>query len=85
MISLTEIFCHIDDFWKHFNAQINPYLLPNPNRKRNRPGKMSFSEIMTIVVRFQLSHYRTLKDFYLNCMLIQYRKEFPNYVIQLIC
>lgn len=80
MIPLTEIFCHIDDFCKHFNDQVNPYLLPNPSRKRSRPCKMSLSEIMTIVVMFQLSHYRTFKDFYLNCILVQYSNEFPNYV-----
>lgn len=80
MIPLTEIFCHIDDFCTYFDEQSQSYLLPNPNRKRNRLCTLSLSEIMTIVVMFQLSHYRTFKDFYLNCILIQYRKEFPNYV-----
>lgn len=61
---VTEIFCDIDDFCKQYLKQNSVYLLPNPNRKRDRESQMSMSEIMTIVVLFQMSHYRTFKDFY---------------------
>jgi len=31
-------------------------------------------------VMFDLSHYRTFKDFYLCCVCLRYRKEFPSLV-----
>ena len=80
MIPLTEIFCLIDDFFKHFDQAQNKYILPNPNRKRNKPCTICLSELMTIIVMFHLSHYRTFKDFYLCCLCQHYRKEFPRLV-----
>ena len=41
---------------------------------------MSVSEIMTIVILFHLSHYRTFKDFYNECLLMNMRKYFPKFV-----
>ena len=76
MIPLVEIFCFIDDFCKLFN-QSQTFILPNPDRKRARPCSLSLSEIMIILIVFQFSHYRTFKDFYLNCMP-SYKQEFPN-------
>jgi IS5 family transposase len=76
MIPLTEIFCFIDDFCKHFESEMRKISLPN--KKRNRPCRLSLSEIMTIIVIFQLSHYKTFKDFYLNCLSKTYAKDFPK-------
>ena len=61
---IEEIFCEIDDFCKEFYQDQTKYLLSNLNRKRNRYCRMSSSEIMTILILFHLSHYRTFKDFY---------------------
>lgn len=78
MIPLEEIYCLIDDFCKQFEQLNSTHILPNPNRKRNKPCALSMSEIMTIVVMFHLSHYRTFKDFYINCILFQYKNCFPK-------
>src|SRR6185437_8006089 len=80
MIPLTEIFCLIDDFCKHFDQTQRNYILPNPERKRKKPCTISLAELITIVVMFHLSHYRTFKDFYLCYLLQCYRKEFPQLV-----
>lgn len=80
MIPLTEIFCLIDDFCKYFDKEQRNYILPNPKRKRKKPCTMCLSEIITIVVMFHLSHYRTFKDFYLCCLCQHYRKTFPKLV-----
>lgn len=80
MIPLTEIFCLIDDFCKLFEQKQKNYILPNPDGKRNKPCSISLSELITIVVMFHLSHYRTFKDFYLCCLCQSYRKEFPKLV-----
>jgi hypothetical protein len=80
MIPLEEIFCVVDDFCKHFEQQNTKKMLPNQNRKRHRNCSLSISEIMTIVVIFHFSHYRTFKDFYYNSLQKQYIKYFPQLV-----
>ncbi|WP_423063541.1 hypothetical protein [Candidiatus Paracoxiella cheracis] len=66
---VTEIFCDMDDFCKDYLKGQSKYFLPNPDRKRDRAMQMSLSEIGTIIVLFQMSHYRTFKDFYCGCVL----------------
>jgi|AMWB02.1.fsa_nt_gi hypothetical protein len=61
---IEEIFCDLDDFCKEIERQGKTRFLSNPDRKRNRSGQMSPSEVMTIMILFHLSHYRTFKDFY---------------------
>lgn len=77
---IVEIFCDIDDFCKCFFKGQASRILPNPNRKRQRKCQMCISEIMTIVVLFHLSHYRTFKDFYHECVLFHLREYFPELV-----
>ena len=47
---------------------------------RNRPGRMSDSEIMTILVLFHTSRFRDLKSFYLGYICQHMRKEFPHVI-----
>ena len=75
---VTEIFCDIDDFCKDYLRNQSKYFLPNPDRIRHREMQMSLSEIGTIVVLFQMSHYRTFKDFYCGCVLQDMKHYFPN-------
>ena len=77
MVPLEEIFCFVDDFCKHFDNYLN--LLPHPNRKRKRMCSLSLSEIMTIMILFQFSHYRTFKDFY-KFLCVHHKKDFPSLV-----
>jgi hypothetical protein len=49
-------------------------------RKRNRRGQLSPSEIMTILVWFHRSNYRTFKHFYQEYVCEALRQEFPNLV-----
>jgi hypothetical protein len=80
MAPLLEIYCFIDDFCKQFEIFPQRNLLPNPHRQRFRACRLSLSEIMTIMILFHLSHYRTFKDFYLNCVCGSLKKEFPKLV-----
>lgn len=80
MVPLDEIFCFIDDFCKHFERAQKGNLLPNPDRKRHKTCQMHLSEIMTILVLFQMSHYRTFKDFFLNGLIPHYQQAFPKLV-----
>ena len=79
MVPITEIFYTVDEFCKTLTIK-NEQLLFDETKKRQRSFKMSLSEMMTILILFHFSHYRTFKDFYLDCVLKQYRREFPNYV-----
>lgn len=80
MVPLEEIYCLMDDFCKIFEEGQKSWCLPRPNHKRKRACALSLSEIMTILVLFHLSHYRTFKDFYLHCLLKTMRKDFPRAV-----
>ena len=80
MIPLEEIFCFIDDFCKGFEQYSKGYFLGNPARKRKRACHMSLSEIMTILILFQFSHFRTFKDFYYSCLIPYYKAAFPKLV-----
>lgn len=80
MIPLEEIFCVIDDFCKSFEKEQSKRLLPKPDRKRNKECRLSLSEIIMILIMFHFSHYRTFKDFYINCILLRHRNDFPKLV-----
>lgn len=77
---IVEIFCDIDDFCKLWFKESSLYLLPSENRKRQRSCRMSASEIMTIVILFHLSHYRTFKDYYRDCVQQDLHHYFPDLV-----
>jgi hypothetical protein len=63
---LEEIFCLVDDFCKHYEAEIKKISLPEPNGKarRNRKYTLDWSEVMTILVAYQTSCFKNFKRFY---------------------
>ncbi|MDY4217305.1 MAG: IS982 family transposase, partial [Prevotella sp.] len=70
---ITEIFCIIDEFNKNLNAELTKNLQLPPHdgkgkRYRNRKGRLSESEIMTILVCYHFGTYRNFKEYYLNCI-----------------
>ena len=77
---IVEIFCDVDDFYKNHIKQTANKKLPMPPGKRQRKTEISEGEMMTIMILFHLSHYRTFKDFYCDCILNQFRTEFPKAV-----
>ena len=64
MNDLTALFCHIDDFWKTFKPEWEKHLISSPNLKRGPKARLSVSEMITIVILFHQSNYRTFKHFY---------------------
>jgi hypothetical protein len=77
---IVEIFCDIDEFYKSHSKKTANKLLPLPQGKRQRKTELSESEMITIMILFHLSHYRTFKDYYLDCVLGQLSREFPKAV-----
>lgn len=80
MVPLLEIFCVIDDFCKYFEKELYKNALSDQtnHKSRNRSHLMSMSEMMTIVILFHLSHYKTFKDFYRHDICGHYTKDFPK-------
>lgn len=75
---LTEIYYHTDEFCKQFETDIQKKLLPN--RKRYRKGALSLSEIMTILIYFHHSGYKTFKLYYCKHVCVFLKKAFPSLV-----
>jgi Transposase DDE domain len=77
---IEEIFCEIDDFCNEILKEEEGKLLANPERQRKRESSLSKSELMTLMVLFHLSAYRTMKDFYNQCVIKSLRPYFPRFV-----
>lgn len=78
MHKLVDLFCHVDDFCKAFLPQWQQLQLESGERKRHRKGRMSESEIMTIIIAFHMSHQRDFKNFYLGIIHRYHKNEFPT-------
>ena len=77
--NLIEIFCILDEFCNFFAPQFKKHQIDIPGKRhRNRPGVMSDSEIMTILIMYHQSHYIDLKTFYLHEICEHHRSEFPH-------
>jgi len=77
-IDYDSLFCFVDDFYKGFEPWYKKSLLTCGTKKRNREGKMSLSEIITILIAFHQSGMACFKYFYLE-LIRNYRNLF-NYL-----
>ena len=75
----TELFCGVDDFCQWFEPRWQQRQIESGWRKRRRSCRLALSEIMTILIAFQGSSYRTFKHFYLM-LLWRHRADFPHLV-----
>ena len=79
-MSILELFCSVDDFMLQFAPQWHSELLAAGQKQRVRATQMHSSEMMTIVILFQQSHYRTFKAYYTEYVQRHLRSEFPTLV-----
>jgi hypothetical protein len=79
-LQLIAMFCDIDDFCKHFEPIYHQHLLQAGHRHRRRQPELALSEIMTILVYFHSSHYRTFKHYYTEYVAVHLRPYFPRLV-----
>lgn len=80
MIEIITMFSEIDDFCLEFEPEYNKRLLKAGEKERNKPSRLSVSEIMTIMVWFHQSGYRTFKDYYIKEVMKNLMREFPKLV-----
>ena len=80
MMSLLELFVSVDDFCQEFLPFWERKLIEDGSKKRCRPGQLSVSEIMTIMIYVHLSQYRNFKAYYTEHVCQHLRAEFPKLV-----
>nr|CAD5940554.1 Similar to tr/Q8YZ89/Q8YZ89 [Planktothrix pseudagardhii] len=62
-LDITAIFCDVDDFCQIFEPLLEQMLLPEVSGQTRQKTRMTLSEIMTILIGFHGSRYRTFKAF----------------------
>src|SRR5579859_4052636 len=78
-MSLLELFGDVDDFMLRFVPQWKASQLA-AGKQRERAGQLCPSEVMTILIHFHQSHYRTFKAYYTEHVQVHLTKEFPHLV-----
>lgn len=76
-MSILALYVSVDTFWQAFEPLWEREQLAS-GRSRKRATRLSPSEIMTILILFQQSGYRTFKGFYTHYVQTQLRAEFPQ-------
>lgn len=79
-MSLVETFCSVDDFCQVFEPHWEQIQLQSGLLQRRRKSRLSLSEVMTIIIHFHQSGYRTFKNYYQNHVLVHLQGEFPRLV-----
>jgi hypothetical protein len=72
------LFCSVDAFWQWFEPRWEQELLASGQRHRRRATRLHPAEILTILILFQQSGYRTFKGFYIHHVQIALCQEFPH-------
>lgn len=79
MEDLTTLYCAVDDFWKFFKEEWAKYLIASDKPKHGPDPELSISEMMTIVILFHQSNYRTFKHFY-SYICCHLKTAFPKII-----
>lgn len=79
-MSLTELFCDVDDFWQKFEPDWREERLMSGQQPRERKGQLCESEIMTILIHFHQARYRDFKSYYTQYVQQYLQPEFPKLV-----
>ena len=80
-MSIVSLFCEIHDFFMMYETHLSTQCPPDtPPETRGCLRRMHPSEVMTILIAFHQSNYRTFKHFYLKHICVYYRAEFPQLV-----
>ena len=82
LCDVTDIFYLCDEFARDFEVYYPKHALREDNSKRyrNKPKRLSDSEVMTILIAFHLSGMRNLKAYYLFYVCKHMNTEFPQLV-----
>lgn len=80
-LEIIELFCLVDDFTYRFQEMCSEKRIEYSRKKlRKKAFRTSLSEVLTILLLFHRSNYRTFKHFYLNHIKTALKYLFPNLV-----
>lgn len=75
----VAIFCEVDDFCKVYEEYCMKSLMMEKQKVVPKTG-MALSEIITILIMYHLSGYRTFKWYYKNHVMKYQKQDFPTLV-----
>lgn len=78
-MSVLELFCDVDEFMLSFVPHLKATKIA-ASKQRQRLGQLWPSEIVTILIHFHQSHYRTFKAYYTEHVQVYLISEFPHLV-----
>lgn len=79
MNDLITLYCNVDDFWKQFRGEWQKHLICSGKKRTGPEPELSIAEMMTIVILFHQSNFRTFKHFYTHISQC-YRSYFPKLI-----
>jgi hypothetical protein len=79
-MSILDLYCSVDTFWQRFEPLWERELLVSGRRHRRRSTRLHPAKILTILILFQQSGYRTFKGFYTQHVQRALRQEFRHLV-----
>jgi Transposase DDE domain len=79
-LDILRLFFDCDEFCRLFEPPARALRLSDGKRHRHRESTLSTSEVMTIVILFQLSGFRNLKTYSTHRVCKHLRGEFPDLV-----
>lgn len=79
-MDILRLFFDCDEFCRGFLPILRAQLLSDGKPHRERRANLSPSEVMTIVILFQLSGFRNFKTFYTRYVCQHLTREFPHLV-----
>ena len=79
---VTEFYVEMDDFYIEFAKMIEnrPKIKDSSIKRRNRPGKLSDSEMMSIYLLFHFGQFTNFKHFYLQYVCKHLEDLFPDLI-----
>lgn len=80
MDNLLELYCIVDQFAQEFMPEFEKNQLEVGIRQRQKPCKLSPSEIMTIIIYFHQMQFRNFKAYYTQYVQKHLLAEFPQLV-----
>jgi hypothetical protein len=79
--SIIELFCLVDDFVKRFQEMCSAKRIEYTRKRiRKKAFRTSLSEVLTLLLLFHRSDYKTFKHFYLTHVKVHLKHLFPYLV-----
>lgn len=80
MLDWDWLYSDVDDFCRVFEPAWERQLLEAGIKHRVKASALTLSEVMTLIIAFQVARYRDFKHFYIDFGCRYHRDAFPNLV-----